>query len=234
MRKWIFGALTALFVLTASCMSLADSEGVVVQSSCNIVQSGDYYLVYCYAQIHNNSSEIIGLEQGEFELHSGDQLLASQEINQIWPLLINPGEDGYTFDVVAFEPDENGQAVIPQVTGINYNIQYMTVESEFASKDLSAVAEIERDERGDMTVLLSVTNGTDVDAYDPMIAFGLYTDGGVMVYADGTTQRNVGIPAGGTMLMRFPLEDAVVEQWDAYGANIAEARVTASFRNDTD
>lgn len=234
MRKYVLGALAALLMLAASCFALADSEGAIVQSSCSVVPSGDYYLVYCYAQIHNNSDQVICLEQGAFELHSGEQLLASQDVTQIWPTMINPGEDGYVFDVVAFGPDENGNPVVPQITGLQYAIQYMAVGREFASLDLATSAELERDAHGGMTVVCTVTNGTDMDAYNPAITFGLYADGGVMVYADGVTLHNVGIPAGQTLRMRFAVDDEIVAQWDAYGANIAEARAISSFRDGSD
>lgn len=233
MRKWWVGALCALLMLTMACASLADSEGVVVNSSCSIVRSEDYYLVYCYAQVHNNSSEIICLEQGTLELHSGEQLLASQPITQIWPYFINPGEDGYIFDVVAFEPGENG-AVMPNITGVIYDIQYMNVDTRYASYDLSAVARIERDESGSLSVVCEITNGTDITAYGPTIAFGLYAQSGGMVYADGDSLQNVGIPAGGTLMIRFPVDEELTEQWDSYGMSATEVRVSAAFRGDED
>ena len=233
MKKRAAALVMTLLLAALAAVCLADSEGVVVNSSCNIVQSGEYYLVYCYAQVHNNSPEIICLEQGTFELHSGEQLLASQPVTQLWPYFINPGEDGYVFDVVAFEPGENG-AVVPSVTDILYDIQYMTVDTQYASRDLSAVAELERTQEGGLTVVCHITNGTDTDAYDPTIAFGLYAENGGMLYADGTTLQNVGIPAGGTLLMRFPVDEDLVAQWDSYGMSAAEARVSAAFRNDED
>lgn len=234
MRKWLCGALAALMMILTLACALADSEGVVVQSSCSVVASGEYHLVYCYAQIHNNSNEIICLENGSFELLGGDQVLATQEVTQIWPYFINPGEDGYVFDMVAFEPDENGNPVVPQITGLTYDIAYMTVDQRYAALDLSAVATIEQDAGGGITVECAITNGNLVDAYDPTVAFGLYTDGGAMVYADGLTLRNVGLPAGETMLIRFPIDDAVSEQWRNYGANITSAHVNASFASGSD
>ena len=233
MKNRAAALVMTLLLAALAAVCLADSEGVVVNSSCNIVQSGEYYLVYCYAQVHNNSPEIICLEQGTFELHSGEQLLASQPVTQLWPYFINPGEDGYVFDVVAFEPGESG-AVVPSVTDILYDIQYMTVDPQYASRDLSAVAELERGDTGELTVVCHITNGTDTDAYNPTIAFGLYAENGGMLYADGTTLQNVGIPAGGTLLMRFPVDEDFVAQWDTYGMSAAEARVSAAFRNDED
>ena len=233
MKKCAFALMMTLLLAALATVCLADCEGVVVGSSCNIVQSGEYYLVYFYAQVHNNSNEIICLESGTFELHSGEQILASQPVTQLWPYFINPGEDGYVFDVVAFEPGENG-AVVPSVTDILYDIQYMTVDTQYASRDLSAVAELERTQEGGLTVVCHITNGTDTDAYDPTIAFGLYAENGGMLYADGTTLQNVGIPAGGTLLMRFPVDEDFVAQWDTYGMSAAEARVSAAFRNDED
>ena len=233
MKKRAVALMMTLLLAALAAVCLADSEGVIVGSSCNIVQSGEYYLVYCYAQVHNNSSEIICLEGGTFELHSGEQILASQPVTQLWPYFINPGEDGYVFDVVAFEPGENG-AVVPSVTDVLYDIRYMTVDPAFGSRDLSAVAELERTQEGGMTVICRITNGTDTDAYAPTIAFGLYAENGGMLYADGTTLQGVGILAGGTLLMRFPVDEDLVAQWDTYGMSAAEARVSAAFRNDED
>jgi len=136
--------------------------------------------------------------------------------------------------VVAFEPDENGQPVVPQVTGLEYIIQYMTVEDEFSSLDLSVTSEIERDARGGMTVVCTVANTTDMDAWNPTVAFGLYTDAGAMVYADGLTLFNVGIPAGETLNVRFDVDEEISDQWNTYGANVTDVRAMGSFRDGTD
>ena len=233
MKKRVLALLAALLCAGLAAACLADSEGVIVNSSCNIVQSGEYYLVYCYGQIHNNSGEIICLEAGSLELHSGEQLLASQPVTQIWPYFINPGEDGYVFDVVAFEPGEGG-AVMPNVTGIAYDLQYMTVDARFASRDLSSVAEIGRGADGELHVLCRITNATDEDAFAPTIAFGLYAENGRMLYADGATLQDVGIPAGGTLLMRFFVDEEMAAQWESYGMGASEVHVSAAFRSDED
>ena len=225
--------LTVLLLGSAAC-ALADSEGVIVQSSCSIVQSGEYYMVYCFAQVHNNSSDIICLEAGSFDLHGGEQILATCEVSSLWPYFLNPGEDGYLFDIVPFEPDETGNPVVPAVTGIDYNIRYLTVNPEYGSFDLSAVSQIAQDDSGALTVICELTNMSDVDAYDPTVAFGLYTGEGSMIYADGMTLRDVSIPAGGTVLMRFAIDSVFVSQWQSYGVVPAEARVSASFRADDD
>lgn len=234
MRKWMTLVLLALAMLAACTLSLAEGEGSVVQSSCSVVQSGDYYLVYCYAQIHNNTDKVICLERGTFELHSGEQLLASQEVEKIWPGMIAPGGEGYAFGVVAFEPDENGEPVVPHITGLTYDIEYMAVDAAFASIDLPVDAQIERDASGGMSVLCTVHNDTAADAFGAAVTFGLYTDGGAMVYADGMTLRSVGVPAGDSVIVRFALDDAIVDQWNAYGANITQVRAAASYRDGTD
>jgi len=126
MRKLLAMLLAAMLVLACGAAA-ADEEAVIVRSSCSIMQSGDYYLVYCFAQVHNNSDGVICLDKGTFDLHSGDQLLSTSDVSQLWPYFLAPGEDGYLFDIVAFEPGENG-AVVPNVTGIAYNIDYMTME----------------------------------------------------------------------------------------------------------
>ena len=166
MKKML--AALALALTLPTC-ALGDSEGVIVQSSCNIVQSGDYYLAYCFAQVHNNASTVICLDQGTFDLQSGETLLSTSEVSQIWPYFLSPGEDGYLFDIVSFEPDENGNPVIPSITGISYNVTYLPVDNVYASYDLSAVSEIAQDVSGDVSVVCRLTNSTDMDAYNPTV-----------------------------------------------------------------
>lgn len=234
MRKWMTGMVLAALLMVLSAAAVADSEGAIVQSSCSIVQSGNYYLVYCYAQVHNNSDQIICLDEGTFELHNGEQLLASQSVSQIWPYFVNPGEDGYLFDVVAFEPDDNGNPVVPAISNIAYDIRYMTVDPRFGSKPLQASAEIVHSEADGLQIVCRLLNMSEADAYSPTVAIGLYTDHQYMVYADGVTLQNVGVPAGGMVLVRFAVDDAFAQQWESYGATPTRAQVSASFRRDED
>ena len=231
MKKML--AALALALLAPAC-ALGDSEGVIVQSSCNIVQSGDYYLAYCFAQVHNNASTVICLDQGTFDLQSGETLLSTSEVSQLWPYFLSPGEDGYLFDIVSFEPDESGAPVIPSITGISYNLTYLPIDSAYASFDLEAASEIAQDVSGDVSVVCRLTNSTDMEAYSPTVAIGLYTESGSMIYADGTTLQDVGIPAGGTVLVRFDVDSAFIKQWQSYGAAPAQVQTNASFRRDED
>jgi len=233
MRKLLAMLLAAMLVLACGAAA-ADEEAVIVRSSCSIMQSGDYYLVYCFAQVHNNSDGVICLDKGTFDLHSGDQLLSTSDVSQLWPYFLAPGEDGYLFDIVAFEPGENG-AVVPNVTGIAYNIDYMTMEHNAGNIALASDARIETDPAdGSMAVICEVKNETQAEAFDPTVAFGLYTEGGDLLYADGRTLQGVGIPAGETMLVRFLVDNAFVNQWSGYNALPSSARVKASFRADED
>ena len=232
MKRWL-SVLLALMAIAFLPCALADDEGVIVQSSCSIVQSGDYYLVYCYAQVHNQSDQIICLERGTLELRNGEQLVADAEVSQMWPYFIDPGEDGYLFDVVAFEPNEDG-VVVPTITGLEYFVGYMPVEPQFAGKKLECASRIERDPDGTLYVVCELHNPSQIPAYDPSVAFGLYTEGGAMIYAGGMTLQSIGVPAGGSTLVRFPIDKVFVSQWDSYGASPAQVQAGAIFRNDAD
>ena len=234
MKRWLC-ALLALAALALAPGALSEGgEGTIVQSSCNIVQSGDYYLVYCFAQVHNGSDQIICLDRGMLELRNGEQFVADEEVTQMWPYFVGPGEDGYLFDVVAFEPNEDG-IVVPAVTGLEYYLQYMTVEAQYAGQGLACAPRIERDESdGSLYVVCELQNPTQTPAYDPSVAFALYTEGGAMIYAGGMTLQSVGVPAGGTTLARFAVDDVFVKQWESYGVTPARAQARAIFRNDAD
>lgn len=222
-------------LLTALCAAgLCDAQASVEQNSCSIVQSGEDYLVYCFAQVRNDSDSIICLDHGSFALMNGDQIMASEEISRLWPYFLEPGDEGYFFDVVVFSPNEDGP-VVPSLTGVQYDAVYMAVDDSLASSALSATSRIEKDLiDGGLVVVCEVENGTDVDAYDPILAFGLYTAGGQMIYADGMTMNYIGIPAGGKVLARFQIDAVFAQQWEQYGVTPMEARFSASFRDDKD
>lgn len=227
--------LVCLMLALGFCTgALAQDEGVVVQSSCNIIQSGEYYLVYCFAQVHNNSEQIICLDEGALHISDGDQLLAAEPVSQLWPYFLAPGEDGFLFDIVSFEPGENGP-VLPNITALTYQLTYMTIDPVYAGDQLETQARVDVDELGgEMYVVCEVTNTTDTDAYDPTIAFGLYTGAGQMVYTDGRNLTGVGIPAGGTVLVRFEVDKALADQWQSYGASPEHVRTNAMFRSNED
>lgn len=234
MKKWVLAFSALVLALALAVPGMAQDEGVIVQSACSIVRSGEYYLVYCFAQVHNNSDSIICLDEGgSFDLHSGEQILSTSQVSRLWPYFINPGEDGYLFDIVPFEPNENG-VVVPSVTGISYNLKYMTIPQAHGGYALDAISSLEYDAAGDLIVTCELINPTQMDAYDPAMAFGLYTQEGSMIYADGVTLQDVGVKAGGSVLLRFRVEDVFVEQWKAYGAQPAQVRVNAMFRMDED
>ena len=244
MKRWILALIALLLAVSVPTGVLGDSSEIiayepsvvaeVVQASCSIVQSGDYYLVYCYAQVHNPSDRILCLDEGTFELYSDDQLLATQTVSQLWPYFLNPGEDGYLFDIVAFEPNEDG-VFIPNVTGIDYFVNYMPVDAQFAGVSLGCTPSITRDPlSGNLYVICELSNPTQEPAYNPTVAFGLYMDNGAMIYAGGSSLQGVGVPAGGTTLMRFAIDDAIVTQWTSYGVTPTQVQAKAMFRSDAD
>lgn len=222
-------ALALMMLLLFALPALAQEEsGVIVQSSCSIVESGEQYLVYCFAQVHNGSDQVLCLDEGTFHLSSGEDVIASEEISQLWPYFLAPGEDGYLFDIVPF-------AQMPQVTGLAYDAQYLSINPAYAGVALDAAARVELDETsGVLSAVCEIANPSDADAFDPTVVMGLYTDAGQLVYADGRTLQDVGIAAGGKLLLRFDVESVLTEQWMSYGALPTQVRVMAMYRNGSD
>lgn len=234
MKKWIVMLLTAVLLCVFCAGALAAGEGSIVQSSCNIIRSGDYYLVYCYAQVHNDSDHIICLDEGTFELSGGEQLLYSGKVSQLWPYFIAPGEDGYLFDIASFEPNEDG-VVVPNVTGIHYDIRYMSIDPAYAGQKLDVSAQVETGmSEDDLAVICEVGNPMPYDAYDATVSFGLYTDSGALIYADGRTLSGIGIPAGEKIMVRFDIDELFAQQWRSYGVSAQDVRATAMFRSNDD
>lgn len=222
--------LTAiLLLLLFAAPVLAEGElGTIVQSSCSIVESGEYYLAYCFAQVHNNTDKVLCLDEGSFYLKNGDDPIASEEVSQLWPYFLAPGEDGYLFDIVPFEQ-------MPQVTGIQYDIRYLSINPEYAGTPFHVLSHVELDESsGMLSVVCELENPASVQAYDPTVVMGLYTDAGQLVYSDGRTLQDVGIVEGGKLLVRFGVEPVLVEQWMSYDALPTQVRASAMFRTGSD
>lgn len=225
MKRKLWALLCAAALLHGA--ALADGGGQVVQSSCSTMQAGNVWVAYCYAQVYNPTDDVICLEAGSFDLLSGGDRLASGVVEQITPYFLNPGESGYLYDAVVFEP-EDGETM-PQVTGISYDMHYMTVESGYAAPKLSAQAESFRQENGDYTFEITVRNDTDRPAWGPTVAFGLYSSGGALLYADGRTLESVGILPGNSVVVRFDVARGFTDHWQEYGVSPDEVRAVASF-----
>ena len=223
--------LALVLTLMTGMPALAQDEGAIVQSSCNIVQSGEYVLVYCFAQVHNNSDQTICLDEGTLRLMNGEQALSENRVSRLWPSFLSPGADGYLFDIVSFEPGEG----VPAITGLDYDVGYMTVNAAYAGQALEAQASLEIDDvTGRMSVVCALANPTDETAFGASMAFGLYTEAGQMVYADGMRLQDIGIPAGGSVMVRFDVEDELAAQWRSYDALPTQARASAMFSANED
>ena len=223
--------LALVLTLMTGMPALAQDEGAIVQSSCNIVQSGEYVLVYCFAQVHNNSDQTICLDEGVLRLMNGEQALSENRISRLWPSFLSPGADGYLFDIVSFESGEG----VPAITGLDYDVGYMTVNAAYAGQALEAQASLEIDDvTGRMSVVCALANPTDETAFGASMAFGLYTEAGQMVYADGMRLQDIGIPSGGSVMVRFDIEDELAAQWRSYDALPTQVRASAMFSANED
>ena len=55
-----------------------------------------------------------------------------------------------------------------------------------------------------------------------------------MVYADGMRLQDIGIPAGGSVMVRFDVEDELAAQWRSYDALPTQVRASAMFSANED
>jgi len=227
MKKML--AMILLMMLAVLPMAAARGEdGTIVQSSCSIVESGEHYLVYCFAQVHNNTDQALCLDEGTFRLIGGEETIAADEVSNLWPYFLAPGTDGYLFDIIQFDS-------MPQVTGLEYDIRYLTINPAYAGEAMETSARVELDdESGALSVVCELNNPGQTDAYDPVIAMGLYTDAGQLIYADGRNLQDVGVPAGSKLLVCFDVEYMLTEQWSSYGAVPTQVRAATMYRTGSD
>ena len=226
MKKWM--ALVLLMLLFVTPAFAEEVTGTIVQSSCSIVQSGEAYMVSCFAQVHNNTDQVLCLDDSSFYLESGEEIIAAEEVSRLWPHFLAPGADGYLFDVVPFEQ-------MPQITGLNYDIRYLQISPAYAGVTLETAARVELDDESNaLSVICEIEGDPSREAYNPTVVVGLYTDAGQLVYSDGRSLQDVGIPTDGKMLVRFDVKSTLVEQWMSYGALPTQVRASATFRSGSD
>ena len=232
-RRIGFALLLVLIVFVPVSVRTED-ELSVVQSAVSIIPYGDTYRVYCFAQVHNDSQMIQGMSSGVFRLYNGETVIAEEEVDRLWPYYLEPGQSGYVFGTAVFNPDENGNPVMPYVTRLVYTFETMEMTVSANSDSLYAEGTIERTGSGGYLLTMTVENTGESMARNPVVAFGLYTQSGAMIYADGRQLEQIGIAPGSTIELRFPVGLQLAKQWDDYGVSPDEIIITASYREDED
>ncbi len=212
----------------------AQEDLTVVQSSCMVLVGETETRVQCFAQLHNNTDKVVYMGEGFLELFNDQTVIADKVVARIWPEFINPGEDGYVFDEVPFEPDADGQPFIPNVTGITYHMDTYLASRDYSNLPLDVSAVLEDDTDGRLTVRFTIVNRGKEDAWNPTLAFGLYTDGGSLIFTGGTGFEDICIPSGSTIEKKYYVGSDLINKWNEYGAKPAEVHVTCCYRNDTD
>ncbi len=225
-RKAAPAALAAALLLAGT--ACADG-GMVAQSSCSVLDTEGGHLVTCYAEVVNVSGDVICLEEGTYDLLSGDEVLAAGQVQPIMPYFLAPGERGYLCDAALVENE-----TMPPITALRYDVEYLTIDGRYAPTALLCTPERMEREDGGLTVELLLRNETDETAWSPAVSYGLYSGSGALLYADGRTLDGTGIPPGGSLRVRFTVLGALLERWDGFGAPPEEIHASACFGGDED
>ncbi|MBQ9010482.1 MAG: hypothetical protein IJ088_14315 [Clostridia bacterium] len=231
--------MRSVFLVICLCLltvltGVAAADLNVVQTSCNILVAEEECRIVCCAQVHNDSDRLAGLEHGLLRLTNGGEVIAEESVSRIWPYFLDPGGDGYVFETVTFYPDEDGNLEVPSITGVSFEMNAMDVPVSVENNMLRAEMHIERMETGGYIMACTLANDEAETAWNPQVTFGLYTDGGSLLYADGQSLDNIGISGGNQLELRFMINPQIVAQWGGYGVEPAEVRVKGYYRQESD
>ena len=226
------GALALALGLLCFAPAMAENELSIVQSSISIVRQEAGWLLSCYAEVRNDSAQVVALEEGHFSLTAQGGPLANGAVGSLMPYFLSPGQIGYLRDTVQIPPLEGDEQ--PLVTGLSYALTALPVDSALQSEGLSVRMERMERENGGLLVELRLQNTTASPIWNPTLAWGLYASGGALLYADGRTLGNIALPGGDETIVRFDVPAAYVDRWDEYGAEPAEVRAMASYGGDED
>ncbi len=182
--------------------------------------------VEVYAEVENTGDKPVEFSAGLVELFDADgNTIDSTDYVYCYPAVLAPGEKGYIY--VSMYPENAATAA--EVA--DYVLTVTGKGSSGETKLLKAMGTYEPGvQDGYWTynyMTAEITNETDAPTYDFYCVYALKDAEGQLLYTNYSSTYSIGIPAGGTVLMRVTLPDDTLAYFDANGLVPASADAIA-------
>jgi hypothetical protein len=218
-----------LFMLTLTIVcapALAAGDLTVNMDNMLAYDSYGYATVEVYAEIENTGDRDIEFSSGVVELFDADgNTVASTDYLYSYPPVLAPGDKGYASAVLYMEEGIAAADIADYsitVLGKNATTQVIRYESEG-----TYLADVEEQYWTYDYVVAEIKNETDDPAYNFYCAYVIKDEAGDVLHFTYTSAYDVGIPAGGSILMRLTVPDYVIERFAEQGVSPATVETFA-------
>ena len=218
-------ALAALPALAAGAIEPTEETWYVVS------HSGDYR-VYYYAVVKNQSEKPVSINDLLFEIRDEDDLtIESTAKYKLYPEVLEAGQSGWL--VISKDVKD-----IDNKSDIDHYALTITSKKndDKACRPLQAQAEyLDEDEDENEHVLrASVTNDGAKNAFEITIAMAARDAGGKLLYIASDATKDIGLPAGSSLLLRSIVKSEIVDELEDEKVEIATAEALAYTVEDLD
>lgn len=230
MKRLFFLLLTCCLLLSAGA-ALAEGGLTTVNAMFVLTPSYSDYVGYAYAEVVNNSSEMLTVDYETSSLklmNAAGEVLHTEEIYFLCPQAIGPGETGYVMvESVYLETDVAEQLVTYSMTINGSDAWYMDPLTYLPDDSLTADLVAATDDYGDEITWLYVLmeNPNKGLLFDYCCVVGLYDQQNRLIYATEIQTYNVGIPAGQSSMLRAEIPEELTAYWAEKGITPTNVKI---------
>ncbi len=212
MKKTI-SLLLALALGLSSSAALAAGKLTVNQETYIPIESHSLKS-YLFAELENTGDKNIEYGDGLLEILTEDgDPMDSDSIYSMYPEVLAPGEKGYLYttayvsdaekleDISDYTLTVTGKSTKEEApTRLESTAEYTTITNKWGDEE--------------PVVRLTLVNKTEETVYDGQAVFGLYDAEGRLLLVSSNAAYNIGIPAGQSLEMLFPIDSDLLKVWE--------------------
>lgn len=220
-------ALIAALALLTCGMLPAFAAGAIETTEENwyVVSHSDNFRVYYYAAVKNTGSKTVSVNDLLFQIQEADgTTIDSTSKYKLYPQVLTPGESGWliiTKDVkdVDNKSDIDHYALtITTKTNDDEEIRALTASAEYLKED---------EDDNENVLRATVKNDGSESGFDITVAMAARDEDGKLLYITGETAKNIGLPAGGTLMQRSLIKSDIVDALEDAHTEVASAEAIA-------
>lgn len=229
--------IALIITLIMSCSAVSAFAAGNIQptddTASYVLSHSDGYRVYYYAVVTNAGDERASINDLLFEIRDrGDVTFESTSKYTLYPEILEPGQSGWlviTKDVK--DVDEKGY-----IDHFNLTIVSKAADDDKEVRPLAAAAEyVEKDEDDNEDVLRAiVTNDGSENAFKITVAVAARDAEGKLLYVTGEGTKDIGLAAGGSLLVRSTIRSDIMDEIEKADAAVASTEAVAYRVVDTD
>ena len=228
-------ALIITLILSCSAVSAFAAGNIqpTDDTASYVLSHSDGYRVYYYAVVTNAGDERASINDLLFEIRDrGDVTFESTSNYSLYPEILEPGQSGWlviTKDVK--DVDEKGY-----IDHFNLTIVSKAADDDKEVRPLTAAAEyVEKDEDVNEDILrATVTNDGSENAFKVTVAVAARDAEGKLLYVTGEGTKDIGLAAGGSLLVRSTIRSDIMDEIEKADAAVASTEAVAYRVVDTD